>query len=86
MRIGQRVSSFFTGAPPPFIELIHPLAQAIAALPAPTRILDGEVWCSDEKLVSRFPLLSEPGESVPATNAAPPLKVRSPRWHRCCHR
>jgi bifunctional non-homologous end joining protein LigD len=48
------------------------LAQAIAALPAPTLILDGEVCRFDEKLVSRFHLLYEPDGHAVAT---PPVFV-----------
>jgi bifunctional non-homologous end joining protein LigD len=43
------------------------IAQAIAALPVPTLILDGEVCRFDSNLVSRFYLLSEPDGHAVAT-------------------
>jgi bifunctional non-homologous end joining protein LigD len=46
------------------------LATAIAALPAHTLILDGEVCVFDEDLVSQFHLLGEPHDDVVAT---PPM-------------
>jgi hypothetical protein len=46
------------------------LAAAIAALPAHTLILDGEVCVFDEDLVSQFHLLGEPHPDVVAT---PPM-------------
>jgi bifunctional non-homologous end joining protein LigD len=46
------------------------IADQIAALPVPTLILDGEVCRCDERLVSRFQLLSE--SEGPAV-ATPPV-------------
>jgi bifunctional non-homologous end joining protein LigD len=43
------------------------LVKAIAALPGTTLVLDGEVAVFDERLVSRFDLLGEPGSGVPTT-------------------
>jgi bifunctional non-homologous end joining protein LigD len=48
------------------------LAAAVAALPDATLILDGEVAVFDERLISRFDLLSEPDPAVVAT---PPVYV-----------
>ncbi len=48
------------------------LATAVAALPDATVILDGEVAVFDERLVSRFDLLSDPDPGVLAT---PPVYV-----------
>jgi bifunctional non-homologous end joining protein LigD len=48
------------------------LTQAIAALPDTTLVLDGEVAVFDERLVSRFDLLSEPDAEVPTT---PPVYI-----------
>jgi ATP-dependent DNA ligase len=43
------------------------LVKAIAALPGPTLVLDGEVAVFDEKLVSRFEFLVEPHPEVATT-------------------
>lgn len=47
------------------------LAKAIASLPGRTLIVDGEVAVFDERLVSRFDLLSEP-DAQPTT---PPVYI-----------
>jgi bifunctional non-homologous end joining protein LigD len=43
------------------------LAKAIASLPGPTLVLDGEVAVFDERLISRFDLLPDPDPDQPAT-------------------
>ena len=48
------------------------LAKAIAALPSTNLVLDGEVAVFDERLVSRFDLLVDPGPDVIVT---PPVYV-----------
>ena len=48
------------------------LAKAIAALPGSTLVLDGEVAVFDERLISRFDLLSDPDPGLVVT---PPVFV-----------
>jgi bifunctional non-homologous end joining protein LigD len=43
------------------------LVKAVAALPGTTLVLDGEIAVFDERLVSRFDLLGEPGSDVATT-------------------